>query len=236
MARTDLLLLFDIDGTLLHNATAAHEEALRTALREVHGLGDVRSMRELGIAPAGRTDPEIARLILLAHGVPADRIDARASDVRIASCTAYARLCPADLSATVLPGIAELLATLAARDGVRLGLLSGNYEAVARLKLRAAGIGRFFDGGPGAFGSDSEDRTELPEIARRRAGGPGGAPHPRERTVIIGDTPRDVACARADGVACLGVTTGPFTAAELDGATAVAGDAAELAELIDALV
>ena len=92
--------------------------------------------------------------------------------------------------------------------GVRLGLVTGNFEPVARLKLRQAGIGSFFAGCPGGFGSDSEDRAGLPAIARRRAGD-GGRPFPRERTVVIGDTPRDIACARADGLRCIAVATGP---------------------------
>lgn len=232
----DLLLLFDIDGTLVSGATETHAAALGAALREVHGLAEVGRVSALGIDPAGRTDPEIARLLLLAHGVSADRIDARAGDVREACCATYARTCPPDLSETVLPGVPELLASLAERDGVRLALLTGNYEAVARVKLRSAGVGGWFETGLGAFGSDSEDRAELPEIARRRAGRAAGAAHPRERTVVIGDTPRDVACARADGVRCLGVETGRFSAAELHGATAVARDAHGLAPLIDALI
>ncbi len=100
----------------------------------------------------------------------------------------------------MLTGIPELLAQLSRREDQTFGLVTGNYEAIARLKLRRAGIGHWFDGGIGAFGSDAEDRTELPAIARRRAGAPG-TPYPRERTVVIGDTPRDIACAHADGAA-----------------------------------
>ncbi|MDO8211831.1 HAD family hydrolase [Conexibacter sp. CPCC 206217] len=260
-----LLLLFDIDGTLLAGATEAHAAALHTALREVHGLHEVERERTRGIDPAGRTDPEIARAILLAHDVSAERIDARADDVRIAASEVYAQTCPADLSDKVLPGVPELLAQLAARDDVRLALVTGNYETIARVKLRAAGIGHWFDGGPGGFGSDSEDRTDLPGIARMRAAEPSprgvaaadqgawelpatsrgddppswnsqSAAHPRERAVVIGDTPRDVACALADGVRCIGVETGRFKAADLHGATSVAPGAHALAPLIDALV
>ena len=107
---------------------------------------------------------------------------------------AYARLCPSDLSHTVVPGVSELLEWLGERESVQLGLLTGNYEPVARLKLSRAGLGRHFPSGQGAFGSDAEDRAALPAIARRRAGR-RGAPHPREQTWVIGDTPRDIACA-----------------------------------------
>jgi phosphoglycolate phosphatase len=120
-------------------------------------------------------------------------------------------------------GIPDLLAWLGERDGVTLGLLTGNYEPIGRLKLRLAGIGKWFASAPGAFGSDSEDRAALPAIARRRAG------HVRrEDAVVIGDTPRDIACARADGVRCVAVTSGQYEADELSGADAVATNAAEL--------
>ena len=216
-----MLLLFDIDGTLLSGATGAHSQALKRAIRDVHGV-DADDLRAK-IGPAGRTDGEISRLILLDLGVSAWRIDEHADSVRDACCRIFARICPPDLSEHVVPGIPELLSWLAGRDGVTLGLLTGNFEPVARLKLARAGIGRWFPSGNGAFGSDSENRTALPAIARRRAGRIA-----REQTIVIGDTPRDIACARADGVRCVAVTTGQFGADELAGADAVARDAAEL--------
>ncbi len=221
------LLLFDIDGTLLSGATAAHAEAMREALVEVHGvrLTD-RSLRV--VSPAGRTDPEIARAILLDLGVSAERIEDRADDVRERCGEAYARLCPSDLSRFVLPGVVDLLESLASRDDVILALLTGNYEAVARLKLTRAGIGSYFKSGQGAFGSDAEDRAALPAIGRRRAGSLGH-PHPREMTIVIGDTPRDIACAAADGVRCFAVASGPYGAEELAGAYAVFEGAEDLA-------
>jgi phosphoglycolate phosphatase-like HAD superfamily hydrolase len=226
-----LLLLFDIDGTLVSGATDAHRDAMHEALRSVHGI-DAARVGGRPIAPAGRTDPEIARTILLAAGVSAERIDDRADDVREACSAAYARLCPPDLSRFVLPGVVDLLAWLSPRADAKLGLLTGNYEAVARLKLARAGLGSFFAGREGAFGSDDEDRAALPAIARRRAG-PLGRPHPREQTIVIGDTPRDIACARADQVRCVAVTTGPFAAEELGGADAVARNAEELRAVLE---
>jgi len=223
-----LLLLFDIDGTLLSGATGAHSRALDGAIREVHGVNtdDLRSK----IGPAGRTDGEIARLILLDLGVSARRIDDRADAVREACCRIYSEICPPDLSDHVVPGIADLVSWLAGRDGVALGLLTGNFEPVARLKLKRAGIGRWFAPGFGAFGSDSEDRAALPAIARRRAGRVA-----RNRTIVIGDTPRDIACARADGVRCVAVTTGQYGPDELAGADAVARDANELRARLEKL-
>ena len=223
-----MLVLFDIDGTLLTRAGKAHIEALNAAIHEVHAV-DPGNLRDQ-VNPAGRTDGEIARLVLLALGVSALRIDERAGDVREACCRVYAQICPRDLSELVVPGMLELLAWLGEHEGVTLGLVTGNYEPVARLKLGRAGLGKWFSSAPGGFGSDSEDRAALPAIARRR-----GGHAPREQTVVIGDTPRDIACARADGVRCVAVTTGQYAADELTGADAVASDAAELRAHLEAI-
>jgi phosphoglycolate phosphatase len=219
-----VLLLFDIDGTLLIRAADAHRDAIHEALRTVHG---VTQPARRGLEVAGRTDADIARNLLLHAGVSALQIDERADDVRIAACEAYARLCPDDLSAHVAPGMAGLLERLAEREDTVLALVTGNYEPIARLKLRAAGIGRFFRRGQGGFGSDHEDRAMLPQIARRRAGDDGN-PWPRSQTVVIGDTPRDIACARADGVRVAAIATGPYGVDDLRQADAVARDAHEL--------
>jgi phosphoglycolate phosphatase-like HAD superfamily hydrolase len=225
-----MLLLFDIDGTLLIGAAGAHRDAIHEALRVVHG---VTAPDRAGMEVAGRTDMDIARGMLTTAGVSAELVDERADDVRIAACEAYARLCPDDLSAHVVPGMGELLARLAAREDTILSLVTGNFEPIARMKLRAAGIGGFFAAGQGGFGSDHESRAELPAFARRRAGRAPGEPWPRNRTLLIGDTPRDIACARADGVRVVAIATGPFAAAELTAADAVAGDARELGRLLD---
>lgn len=227
-----LLLLFDIDGTLMSGATDAHRDAMHEALAVVHGINPSRV--RLGSVPlAGRTDPEIARAILLGAGVSAERIDDRSDEVRDHCCRAYVRLCPSDLSGFVLPGMRDLLTWLSGREDVTLGLLTGNYEVVARLKLARAGIGRYFSRGHGAFGSDAEDRASLPPIARRRAG-TVGRPHPRDKTIVIGDTPRDIACARADGVRCLAVASGPYPIDALSDADQVVTGTDKLREAITA--
>jgi phosphoglycolate phosphatase-like HAD superfamily hydrolase len=231
-----VLLLFDIDGTLLLRASAAHAAALLEALHVVHGV----TAREQGVQAAGRTDADIARQLLVHAGVSAEQIDARADDVRIAACEAYARLCPDDLSDRVAPGMAALLERMAAREDTTMALVTGNYEPIARIKLRAAGIGRYFATGQGGFGSDDEDRAMLPAIARRRAGSAAAAgddgeprPWPRARTAVIGDTPRDIACARADGVRVAAIATGPFGPEALRAADAVARDADELGAVLE---
>jgi phosphoglycolate phosphatase len=224
LASAGVLLLFDIDGTLLLRAHVEHRHALAEAVHEVWGADDPGPA---AVPAAGRTDGEIAREICLLGGVAAERIDASADDFRAACARAYARLCPPDLRDRLAPHAPRVLQALSAHPGVRLSLVTGNLEAVARLKLERAGLGGFFARGQGAFGSDAEDRTELPAIARARAGG-----YPRADTVIIGDTPRDIACARADGVRCVAVATGPYSAAELDGADVVLESAHDLLDVL----
>jgi phosphoglycolate phosphatase len=227
------LLLFDVDGTLVFRASREHAVALREAMREIHHL-----TAEQAAAPvdaAGRTDGEIARLVLLQAGVDAAAIDAHASDVVALACERYVALCPEDLSDRVIAGIPALLESLAARPDVRLSLVTGNFEPVARLKLERAGIGSWFAAERGGFGSDSEDRTVLPGIARERAGD-GSVPFPAARTIVIGDTPRDIACARADGVRCVAVATGPIPIDQLQDADGVAADAHELGRVLATLL
>jgi phosphoglycolate phosphatase-like HAD superfamily hydrolase len=193
------------------------------AAQEVHGLRDLHVHR---VEAAGRTDLAIARDLLLAAGVEPAAIDAAAAEVAERAVAAYADLCPADLSHLVAPGVVELLDALADRpETFRLSLVTGNLEPVARLKLERAGIGRRFPAGQGGFGSDHPSRARLPPIARARMSDP---PWPRERTVVIGDTPRDIACARADRVRVAAVATGPFAVEALADADAVADDARSL--------
>ena len=171
----------------------------------------------LEVEVAGRTDTAIARDLLRRAGVADGAIDARAGEVAVAAVAAYDELCPPDLSEYVAPGVPEALDALAGEpERYRLALVTGNLEPVARRKLASAGIGHHFAAGQGGFGSDSEHRGELPAVARARAGG-----WPRERTVVIGDTPRDSACARADRVRVIAVATGPYSAEALADADAV---------------
>ncbi len=116
MARgQSLLLLFDIDGTLLEGTRQAVGEAMLAALTEVHGI-DVGVIRTR-IDTDGRTDSEIARAILVGAGISSDRIDALADRVRERCCQTAARLLPDDLSGAVLPGVRELLDWLNGQEG-----------------------------------------------------------------------------------------------------------------------
>ncbi|HEY7892342.1 MAG TPA: haloacid dehalogenase-like hydrolase [Solirubrobacteraceae bacterium] len=229
-----MLLLFDIDGTILQGAAAAHASALRAALHEVYGVGDGTGLAESvpKVQAAGRTDMEIAREIVLAWGSSAEVFEAGSERLKQICVRAYESLDLKHLRSCLVPGMEELLADLAAREDVRLALLTGNLEPIARAKLAGAGVGHHFPSGQGAFGSDSERRADLPAVARARAG-IDGQPYPRQRTVIIGDTPRDIACARADGVRCLAVTSGPYDASQLGDADAIAHSTAQLRELLE---
>jgi phosphoglycolate phosphatase len=227
--RPPLLLLWDIDGTLLQRASREHAAALRAALVQVHGELTLDGHE---IEAAGRTDGAIARDLLAAAGLASGAIDSRADDVIAACCALYDDLCPADLSPRVAPRIPEVLSELGERpDAFRFSLVTGNYERVARLKLARAGIGGWFPQGQGGFGSDAEAREALPPIARERAGG-----WPRERTIVIGDTPRDIACARADGLRVLAVATGPYPVEALADADAVVDSAEALLPVLEDLL
>ena len=111
-----------------------------------------------------------------------------------------------------------------------LGLVTGNYEPVARLKLARAGIGKWFRSAPGGFGSDSEDRAALPPIARRRAGACPARAGDRDRRHAARHRVR-----RADGVRCVAVTTGQYRGRAAAGADAVATDARELRPALEEL-
>jgi phosphoglycolate phosphatase-like HAD superfamily hydrolase len=204
----------------LLKASTEHAQAIHAAIKRVYHV-DIPVDR---VEAAGRTDFAIARSILTLADVSAERIDEGLANLRLAAVEEYARRVPGDLSDHVAPHIPEVLDELGQRGDVRHSLVTGNLEPIARMKLRAAGIGRHFPDGQGAFGSDSEDRAELPGIARARAGN-----HAPQDTVVIGDTPRDIACARADGVRVIAVATGPYGVDELRHADAVCRDASEIA-------
>jgi phosphoglycolate phosphatase len=109
-----------------------------------------------------------------------------------------------------------VLEALAARDDVRLAVLTGNLEPIARLKLLCAGLDRFIAFELGAFGSDHADRTCLVPIVRDRVRDRLGQDMARADVVVVGDTPRDIACARAGGARVVAVATGGFSRADLE--------------------
>ncbi|MBF6621040.1 MAG: haloacid dehalogenase-like hydrolase [Patulibacter sp.] len=235
------LLLWDIDGTLLLGASIEHARVMFAVLQEVHGTDDPAGGQPIRLRRAaersGMTDGQIGREILLDNGVDPMQIDARFAEVVRRASEDYD---PGDLTAHVNPGVTAVLAELAARDDVVQSLVTGNFERIARTKLRAAAIDGWFDAAlGGGFGSDHEQRQFLPEIARQRAGAALRADEsawPRERTIIIGDTPRDIACARHDGVRVVAIATGPHPPENLSEADAVATDAESLRDALLAIV
>jgi phosphoglycolate phosphatase-like HAD superfamily hydrolase len=209
-----MLVLFDIDGTLLlsHGASL---RCYRLAAAELFG----RELLAEGMRTAGGLDPLIWRAFCGLNGIPPHEAEARHDTFR----AAYARILERELSAGgvayALPGVPALLDALAARDDVTLGLLTGNYPETGRLKLEAAGLpsARF---PVAAWGVDGGHRRDLVPVALARCNeAVGRAPSP-EQVVIIGDTPHDVDCALAHGCRAVGVATGGFDAIELRAAGA----------------
>jgi phosphoglycolate phosphatase len=195
------LFLFDIDGTLV-TARGAGRTALQHALAETYGTaGDIDRYDF-----RGKTDPRIVLDLMRGAGVGDDVIEARMSACFDAYVAQLERQIGDGSRVTVLPGIAEVVRALSARDDALVGLLTGNIEAGARVKLRPTGLFPLFR--VGAYGSDSMDRRRLPAVACERARAVAGREFPFERVTIIGDTPLDVDCARACGAVAVAVATG----------------------------
>ncbi|MEI7692262.1 MAG: HAD family hydrolase, partial [Actinomycetes bacterium] len=133
-----MLLLFDIDGTLLLKGADAHAAAVVAALCEVWEVEP--PPRAHGVEAAGRTDQAIARDILELAGVPAEEFDRRRDEFIVATASHYERLVPDDLSDRLAPNAAETLAEVDAHERFHCSLVTGNIQQVARLKLGAAGI------------------------------------------------------------------------------------------------
>jgi phosphoglycolate phosphatase len=200
------LVLFDIDGTLVI-AKGAGRRALGRALERVYGTTGALDAYDF----RGKTDPRIVHDLMGGAGVAPEVI--RAGLDECFEC--YARGLVDEIGdgsgVTVLPGVADLVRRLDAAEGVVLGLLTGNIEEGARIKLAPTGLWPFFR--TGAFGSDHADRTRLPSLAARRAHALTGHAFSPQDVLVIGDTPLDIACARAFGAVAVAVATGfhPYT-------------------------
>ena len=196
------LFLFDIDGTLV-TARGAGRAAFNRALLSVFGtVGPA----EAGYDYRGRTDLRILYDLMGAAGFAATEITSRAETCFGAYAQELAAIIGDGRRVEVLPGVVELVRTLAARDDAVVGLLTGNVEAGARIKLASTGLLPWFR--VGAYGSDDADRRRLPAIARERAREAVGHEFPFDRVTILGDTPLDVDCARACGATAVAVATG----------------------------
>jgi phosphoglycolate phosphatase len=203
----DRLVLFDIDGTLIHTARAGLR-GMNAAFRDLHGRDDALA----NIDFAGRTDRAIVSDAFQNMGVPFTE------DAHDAIRDAYLARLAAELSkpvdgARVLPGVEGAIASFEGRGGVGIGLLTGNYERGAAIKLG------YFDLWPrfsfGAYGDRHTDRRELVPLAIEAAERRLGARVPASRVIVIGDTPFDVDCAKAHGAMSVAVATGPFSRDQL---------------------
>jgi phosphoglycolate phosphatase-like HAD superfamily hydrolase len=212
-SRPAALVLFDIDGTLIQTGRAG-VRGMNAAFRRLHG--PERALD--GVPFAGRTDRAIVVEVLARLGV--ETTDARVRELREAyleDLRVEIRRPVPDPSG-VLPGVLGLLDALAAEPDVHVGLLTGNFEGGAAIKLGHFGL---WDRFPfGAFGDDHADRRDLVPVALEGASRAGCPIPPPERVWIIGDTPLDVACAHAHRARALGVATGPFATDALSAAGA----------------
>jgi phosphoglycolate phosphatase-like HAD superfamily hydrolase len=209
--RPATLWLFDIDGTLVDTGGAGLK-AIQDAAHECFGSAGP----ELDLA--GSTDSGVILEIFAHYGQAPD--EAR----REHFFATYLRwldhhLASGAFPGRVLDGVEEVLAELAGRSDVAVGLLTGNLEAGARAKMRHYGLDHHF--AFGAYGCDHHDRNELGPLALQRAARHFQREFTAEETLVIGDTPKDIACARAVGARCLAVATGSVPAENLQDADLV---------------
>lgn len=228
-----MLVLFDVDGTLLLSRGASLR-CYRAAARELFG----RELETEGLQSAGGLDPVIWRAMCAANGI--DALDAARHHERFREF--YARILGVELAAGgvayALPGVPALLDALGAdgngRPHASIGLLTGNYPETGRLKLQAAGIDpeRF---AVAAWGDEAERRPDLVPLARERHARHSGRTLPSEQVVIVGDTPHDVECARVHGCRSLAVATGGSSRAQLEacGADSVVDDLSDTAAVLE---
>jgi phosphoglycolate phosphatase len=211
MDGSPLAVLFDIDGTLLVTGGAGGV-AWQRGFEQLYGVeADIAEHTD-----AGMTDPEIVKIIFREvigrEGSAAERAKAIA---------AYLEHLPDAVAESdgyrVMPGIEQLLPRLIER-GVLLGLVTGNVEAAAHIKLARGRLNRFFSFG--GYGSDSPDRTEVTEAALRRGDVVSGGSLQNSSCISVGDTPRDVTAGHGAGIQVVGVATGSYSVDQLKQAEA----------------
>ena len=206
------VILFDIDGTLVLTGGAG-VRAMGRAFEDVFSIPDAFA----NIPMPGRTDAGILSDATVAHGIPTDSAELeRFRSVYFTHLRNELHL-PGPRKG-VMPGVRSLLETLAGRGDVYLALLTGHYEESARAKLEYFDLWRYFP--CGAFGDDAPERNRLLPRALARihaCGGPAARP---SESVVIGDTPLDIACAAASGARSVAVATGSYHAEALRAAGA----------------
>lgn len=207
MPDTPALYLFDIDGTLLRGSTEVHRQAFAHVFQTVYGV----PLSLDGIPAAGRTDTWLLIEALRRYGVPEQQIRARMPEA-FRDMQDYVDRHMGDLRDKVLPGVPQVLSELRA-SGQLLGLLTGNLSRIAWVKLRHAGLVRYFQ--TGGFGEESDVRANLVPVALAKASEEAGRTIPASQAVVIGDTPMDVEAGKVHGTLTAGVATGPYTVEQL---------------------
>lgn len=207
------LVFFDIDGTLLLSGGAGVRAMTRT-FETVFGVPDAFA----GITVAGHTDTFLVSAALMRANIP-DTAEAHAQFRE-----AYVPTLATEIQHLgtgrrgLMPGVRALLAALQSDGVFHAALLTGNYQAAARIKLTHFGVERFFEWG--AFGEEAADRNDLGHIAMRRARQRTVPQTALDRAVVVGDTPQDIECARAIGARVIAVATGMYSVGDLEQAGA----------------
>jgi len=199
-------VLFDIDGTLLHTGGAGAVAWQRAFLELYEVEANIEEHTH-----AGMTDPEIAEIVfrevLGRDGSDVERAEAIGCYLgHLAAAVAESE------GYFVIPGIEELLPRLV-EQGILLGVVTGNIESAAHIKLARGDLNKYF--AFGGYGSDSRSRTALTRKALERGAEVSGAPLNLDQTIAIGDTPRDVKAGHGAGIHVVGVATGSYSVDEL---------------------
>jgi phosphoglycolate phosphatase-like HAD superfamily hydrolase len=202
-----MLILFDIDGTILLTRGAG-VKAMLDAGRELYGP---RFTTE-GVEFSGRLDTLIWADLTRINAV--ENSDSEHDRFRAAYGSKLADRLRTTPTARLLPGVRELVTQIDAIEHLTLGLLTGNYPETGRLKIHSAGLDPdLFK--VAAWGCDGRARRDLPPIALQRHRQMHGRELRGEEVVIIGDTPHDIDCAKAHRCRSIGVATGAFSVDDL---------------------
>jgi phosphoglycolate phosphatase len=227
------LILFDIDGTLVDSAGAG-KRAIERAFLELYGI-DAIAEKASGVRFAGMTDSSIFQALADACGITPLRFAALRAELHACYLRALREeMTRPDSRRRSMPGVNSLLVALLERSDVTLGLLTGNLEAGARIKLEPFGMNRHFQGG--GFGSDHHDRREVARLAWLKLRNLTGLPFPRSHVVVVGDTEKDVACAKVNGFRAIAVESGWASREELKAAApdALLADLTDLEQVLQA--
>jgi phosphoglycolate phosphatase len=223
------LILFDIDGTLVLTGGAGGR-AMARAFEDVFGLQHGMA----SISMAGRTDAWIVAQMAANHGLPfTDDVFDRFHEAYIGHL--QKEIHKPGPQKGVLPGVRAVLEALTLHSRAHLALLTGNFERGAQIKLEYFDLWRYF--GAGAFGDRTHDRNSLLETALARVAAAGGPSMTPAETVIVGDTPLDVAVAVAGGARSLAVATGSYGVEALreSGADVVVEDLMDIEAVLEGL-